>query len=83
MNKKKELLKIIRSYEDSRIVTESLEGCIADSEYDNLAQSIIKLFAIPDVVGQSEQLCGCKNTEPEIKGWVRCKDCNDVFMIKA
>lgn len=29
----------------------------------------------------SEQLCECKNTEPEIDGWVRCKDCGDVFMV--
>lgn len=29
----------------------------------------------------SEQLCECKNTEPEIDGWVRCKDCGNVFMV--
>ena len=67
MDKEKELLKIIRSYEDSSIVTENLEGCIADTEYVNLAQSIIKFFAIPDVVGRSEQLCDheyvCDNSQ--------------------
>jgi hypothetical protein len=32
-------------------------------------------------MGEAEQLCECKNTEPEIDGWVRCKDCGDVFMV--
>jgi len=77
----KEILKIIKSYEHSDTVTESLEGCIAESEFNNLAKSLVKLFVIHNVVRQSEQLCDCKNTEPEIAGWVRCKECNDVFMI--
>lgn len=52
MNNEKimQVKKLLHDYEDYE--TKGVYSC----DYDELAQEIVKLFAIPDVVGRSEQL---------------------------
>ena len=64
MDKKKEVLEIIRFYEDSTTVTENLEGCVTEEMYEQLAERIVKLFAIPDV---SERTLGIDSCAALIK----------------
>lgn len=56
MDKKDKIVEILESWEnDNRHYFNS----ISESDYENIAYEIVKLFAIPIVVGQSKQLV-CK-----------------------
>ena len=47
-----------------------------DKEVDKEAQKIVKLFAIPDVVLQSEPLnCTCKFPSKRFSGYLRAEYC--------
>jgi arsenate reductase-like glutaredoxin family protein len=52
---------------------------IEASDFKNIAEEIVKLFAIPVVVGQSEQLaCGdCEPMEYDVDGirYFKCRKC--------
>lgn len=48
---------------------------VCNCDYDELAQEIVKLFAIPEVVGRSEQLCQHENIGAANGVSMYCKDC--------
>ena len=59
---------------NSNIVNLGNEGempVINVEQFRDIAQEIVKLFAIPDVVGRSEQL-------PQVHGLIRC-ECGEVY----
>ena len=80
MNNEKimQVKRLFHEYEDYE--TNGVYSC----DYDELAQEIVKLFAIPDVVGRSEQLTcpRCKSTNilnPDKDNDAQCIECAFVW----
>jgi len=78
MNKKEEVIKILKQFEqrDYKLGGVSL----APEMYNAVAEKIVKLFAIPVVVGQSEQLkCDCKCPVPykDSNNILACRKCHN------
>ena len=53
MDKKDKIVEILESWEKDN---GHYFNSISESDYENIADEVVKLFAIPIVVGQSEQL---------------------------
>ena len=53
MDKKDKIVEILESWEKDN---GHYFNSISESDYENIANEVVKLFAIPIVVGQSEQL---------------------------
>ncbi len=64
MTKEEQIIQILTKHSiDSPTAGRTI---LYENDFDYVAEEIVKLFAIPDVVGQSEQLvcsCGCKKVK--------------------
>jgi len=70
---------LIKNSETAELINSGVYAeVVEDGKFENIAESIVKLFAIPDVVGQSEQL-SCSTCK-----WLKRTDdyCDTCFKFK-
>lgn len=77
MTKKEQIIELLEKYGNE---TDLFKAFIIKDEFSDLADDLVKLFAIPDVVGRSEQL-SCKHVEKLMQGdgfvYVICALCGE------
>jgi transposase-like protein len=79
MAKKEQILELLNAYKSE---VDNFNDAVFTDKFEALAQDIVKLFAIPVVVGRSEQLVcpACKSRNIEIRHKqqsFRCNDCKE------
>ena len=75
MDKKKQVIKLLEKYGNE---TDMFKSFITQDEFADLAEEIVKLFAIPDVVGRIElfKCPTCCDTKVKDNGDY-CADCEE------
>jgi hypothetical protein len=74
MTKKEQIIELLDRYGNE---TDLFKAFITKDEFSNLADDLVKLFAIPDVVGRSEQfVCGHPPKQTYLlNGTYHCEKC--------
>ena len=71
MEKQNEVLRVLLNYYTKIGYNGGIAKVIFDDEFENIAEEIVKLFAIPAVVGRSEQLPPIFKTDKEYKDVIK------------
>jgi len=74
MTKKEQIIKLLEKYGNE---TDLFKALIIKDEFSDLVDDLVKLCAIPDVVGRSEQLiCPCCGSDKTYKtDAIHCNRC--------
>lgn len=73
---KEDFIEILDKYDsDFNLETGETIQAIYFQDFGKLAGELVKLFAIHNVVGQSEQFCECDGVQDLIAGTGECRKC--------